>query len=416
MDRKIEPKKGLKKKHLPYVLGGAFVLLLLAWIVFGDHSKKLNIDKTSITVSPVAQGEFKDYVRVTGQVQPKTVVQLSPLEGGVVQEKVVEEGTLVKKGDVIIRLSNTSLNLEILNSEASLAEKENFLRNTRVTMEQEKLSLQQEMAQLLMNEERSKRKMNQYETLHTKKLVSTEEYLQAKEDYSLAKKRRELVAERQIQDSIYRSLQVLNLEASLRSMKQNMALTYQRLENLNVKSPISGQLGAIDVVLGQSISSGTKIGQVNDLSAYKIVADIDEHYIDRINAGLLGTFDRQGTNFSVEVRKVYPEVNAGKFKTDFVFAGENPDNIRAGQTYYINLEMGLPEEAIYIPRGSFYQTTGGNWIFVVSADGSSAERRKIKIGKQNPQFYQVLEGLNPGEKVIVSSYENFGENEKLIIK
>lgn len=415
MDIKLEKKKGIQKKHIPYIGVGAIVLLLLSMIIFSSGSKRLNVDSETLNISTVYSGVFNEYIRITGQVQPKTTIQLSPLEGGIVTEFVVEEGAMVEKGDIILRLNNSGLSLDILNTEASLAEKENFLRNTRVTMEQEKLSLQQEMAQLMSDESRAKRKYLQYKRLNEENLVSKEEFMQAEEDYLLQSKRRELVGNRQIQDSIYRSIQVDNMENSLNNMKKNMTLTYERLDNLNVKSPIAGQLGSIDVLLGQSISSGFRIGQVNDLSSYKIQANIDEHYIDRVSNDLLGNLERGGESYELRVNKVYPEVASGKFKTDLLFTSVVPDNIRAGLTYYINLATGTPDKAIYIPRGSFFQNTGGNWIFVISKDGSKAVRRPVKIGRQNPQYYEIIEGLSEGERVVTSSYDLFGDSEELVL-
>lgn len=416
MDRVLEKKKGLKKKHIPYVAGGVALLLILGWLIFGDHSSSLKVDSRTVTVETARKGQFNDYVRVNGNVLPITTVQVSPLESGNVDVKVVEEGALVKKGDVIVKLTNPQLNMQILTSEADLAEKENLLRNTRVSMEQEKLNLQKERLQLEMEVTRKKRKYEQYESLHKEQLISDEEYQQAKEDYELAIKQKTLVYERQEQDSLFRSLQVVNMEISLESMKKNMELIRQRVDNLNVKANIDGELGLLDVVLGQYVTAGTKVGQINDLSDYKIEAMIDEHYIDRVKPGLEGTFERQGTKFGLTVKTVFPEVRNGQFRTWCYLTGERPDNIRSGQTYYINLELGQPTDAIIIPRGAFYQTTGGSWIFVVSPDGDKAYRRPVKIGRQNPQYYEVLEGLDDGEKVIVSSYETYGDNEVLLLK
>ena len=323
---------------------------------------------------------------------------------------------MVRKGDVIVRITNPQLNMQILTSEADLAEKENLLRNTRVSMEQEKLNLQKERLQLDMDVARAKRKYEQYEALHREDLISNEEYLQAKENYELSLKQKELVFERQFQDSIFRSIQVDNMEISLESMKQNMALIRQRVDNLNVKANIDGELGQLDVVLGQYVNAGTKVGQINDLSDYKIEAMIDEHYIDRVKPGLEGTFERQGNKFGLVVRTVFPEVRNGQFRTWCYLTGERPENIRSGQTYYINLELGQPTEGIIIPRGAFYQTTGGSWIFVVSPDGDKAYRRPVRIGRQNPMYYEVLEGLEDGERVIVSSYDTYGDNQVLLLK
>ena len=390
-------------------------MAFIIWLIFGNHQASLKIDGRSVIIGNVEQGEFNDYVRVNGQVQTITTIQLSPLEGGGVEEKVVEEGAFVKRGDIIVRLSNSQLTLQILDSEANLAEKENFLRNTMVTMEQEKLNLQQDRLQLNLEVERKERKYKQYERLYEEKMLAREEYIQAKEDWELSVSRHALVLARQIQDSLYRNIQIENLEDNLSSMRRSMMLVRERVENLNVKSPIDGQLGALDVVLGQSLSSGMRIGQINDLSEYKIEANIDEHYIDRVKQGLDATFERQSATFDLTVSKVYPEVRNGQFKTDFRFTGERPDNIRAGQTYYINLQLGQPTNAVIIPRGAFYQKTGGTWIFVVTEEGDKAFKREIRIGRQNPQYYEVLEGLQPGEKVIVSSYENYGDNEILIL-
>ena len=418
MDRVIEKKKGIRavfrKKNIPYFLAGVFVIFVL-WLLLRDKSSTLKVDANTVTIGDVRLGEFDDYVRVSGQVQPITVVQVSLLEGGVVEEKLIEEGSMVKKGDVLVRLSNNTLGLQILQSEADLAEQENFLRNTTVTMEQEKLDLEKQRLEYTIDTERKKRKYEQYRRLDEDGLVAHEEYLQAKEDYELAVKSLELVIARQKQDSIYRSIQIGNLEESLESMRRSIQLVRQRVENLNVKSPIDGQLGSLDVILGQSIPEGTKIGQVNDLSDYKIEARIDEHYIDRVQSGLSATFERQGANFSTVVEKVYPEVTEGQFKADFYFEGERPDNIRIGQTYYLNLQLGQPTQSVYIPRGVFYQSTGGTWIYVLSEDGTKAYRRDIRIGRQNPQYYEVLEGLKPGEKVIISNYENYGKSDVLIL-
>ncbi len=416
MDIKIEQKKGFKKKHIPFVAGGMVLFLIVGWIIFGNHNSKLNVDSAKTSITSVTKGQFNDYIRVNGQVQPINTIQLSAIEGGMVAQKLIEEGSEVHAGDIIVRLTNPMLNLNILDSEAQLAEKQNFLRNTQVSMEQEKLNLKKEKLQLDMDVERKKRKYDQYKQLYNEKLTSKEEYLQAKEDYEYAVSGRQLVVERQKQDSIYRSVQISQMEESLHNMRQNLMLVRQRSENLNVKAPVDGQLGLLDVEIGQTIATGGRIGQISVLSDYKVEATIDEHYIDRVRVGLDATFERQDKNYSLRVRKVYPEVRDKQFKTDFVFNGERPDNIRAGQTYYINLQLGQPAEAILIPRGAFYQTTGGQWIFVVVADGSKAVRRKITIGRQNPNYYEVTSGLDEGEKVITSAYDIYGDVQELILK
>ena len=417
MDRVIEKKRGFQlKKHGPWVAGAALLALLIGWLLFGNHASTLRVSRDDVTISEVRQAEFKDYVRTNGQVLPIQVVQISPEEGGIVMEKVVEEGSMVHRGDVIVRLSNSSLDLQILNAEAELAEKQNLLRNTQVAMQQDRLNNQTEQAQLDMDTQRKQRTFEQNQRLYEEKLIGREDYLQSQEDYQLAAKKRTLVSQRLKQDSIYRTVQMDQMEDNLENMRRNVVLVRQRKDKLEVRSAIDGELGLLDVELGQSISPGQKIGQINDLSDYKVQAQIDEHYIDRVRQGLTATFTRGERQYSLQVRKVYPEVRDGKFRCDFTFVGERPDNIRTGQTYYIDLELGQPEQAVLIPRGTFFQTTGGQWIFVVDKSGNRAYRRPIRIGRQNPQYYEVLEGLEPGERVVTSAYEAFKDNEQLELK
>ncbi len=417
MDRKIEKKKGLAlaftKKALPF-WGGALLLVFIMWLIFRDDAKKLRIDADNVTIGTVTSGEFNDYIRISGQVAPMATIQISPLEGGVVQQIVTEEGSKVNQGDVILILSNENLDMQILNSEADLAEKENILRNTMIQMEQQKLSVEQEKLQLQMEVRRNKRTYEAQKDLYESGLIAKEDFLKAEEDYELSSSRLKLVENRAKQDSLYRSVEITQMRESLENMRQNMMMIRRRKDNLTIKAPIDGELGLLDVVLGQSVGAGTKIGQINNLDSYKIEAQIDEHYIDRVTPGLEATFERQSERYQAQIRKVYPEVRDGKFKADFKFMEQQPENIRSGQTYYLNLQLGQPVEAILIPRGAFYQKTGGKWIYVISPDGTKAVRRDIRIGRQNPQYYEVIEGLEPGEKVITSNYDNFGESDVLV--
>ena len=419
MDRKIESKKGIaqlfSKKKLPYWLGG-LVVVFVAYLLLRSDLRTFRVNADTLTVSEVISGEFNDYIRVSGQVQPMTTIQVSPLESGVVHEIFLEEGAQVKAGDKILELQNENLDMQILNSEADLAEKENLLRNTLISMEQEKLSVHQEMLQLETDVKRNRRAYEAQKQLYQEELIAREEYLRAEEDYDLAKSRLELVKNRAVQDSLYRNIQVKQMQESLSNMRVNMQMIRRRKEHLILTAPIDGELGLLDVVLGQSVSSGMKIGQINNLSSYKIEAQIDEHYIDRVMPGLEAQFERQDESYQAVIRKVYPEVRDGKFKADFKFDGTLPENIRTGQTYSLNLQLGQPEEAVMIPRGTFYQKTGGRWIYVVTEDGSKAYKREIRIGRQNPQYYEVLEGLEPGEEVITSGYDNLGDNDCLILK
>ena len=416
MDKIIEKKRGIARaftlKALPY-WGGILLIISLLVLFLRDNTSTMRVNPDTLTISEVIYGEFNDYIRLNGQVQPMTTIQISPLEGGVVQEIIVEEGAQVKAGDRILVLSNDNLDLQILNSEAELAEKENILRNTLISMEQQKLSLEQERLQLSTEVQRTRRTYEAQLALFTDSLIAREEYLRAEEDYRLALNRLQLVNNRAYQDSLYRSVQIQQMQESLDNMRLNMQMIRRRKDNLTIKAPIDGELGLLEASLGQSISQGTKIGQINNLDNYKIETLLDEHYIDRITPGLEATFARQDELYTAVIRKVYPEVRNGKFRADLKFIGTQPSNIRSGQTYYLNLQLGQPEQSILIPRGSFFQTTGGRWIYVLNADGKSATRRNIRINRQNPQYYEVLEGLQPGDRVITSSYELFGDNEML---
>ena len=417
MDKIIEKKTGWRvaftKKALPWWLG-ALLLVFVIYLIARPNNKTLRVNKDTVTISSAVKGEFNDYIRISGRVQPMTTIQLSPQEGGIVEKILIEEGSPVKAGDTILILNNDNLDLQILNSEAELAEKENILRNTQIQMEQQKLDVRQNVLEYGTNVERLRRAHEQQKALYEDKLIAKEEYLKAEEDYQLALQKYNLMTERSRQDSLYRGTQIDRMEESLENMQLNMSMIRKRKSNLIVKASIDGELGLLDVVLGQSIAAGTKIGQINSVGLYKVEAQIDEHYIDRVVAGLEATFERQGETYSTVIRKVYPEVRDGKFKADFKFDGEQPDNIRSGQTYYLNLQLGQPEETVIIPRGTFYQKTGGKWIYVVNKEGTKAVKREIRIGRQNPQYYEVLEGLEPGERVITSGYDTYGDSDVLV--
>lgn len=414
MDRKIKKTNPIYR----YLLYGAAAVALitgLMWLVLGSQTQAVKASKKQQTISRVTRGLFKDYVRLNGQVVPIQVVQVSPEEGGIVREKIIEEGSKVKKGDIILKLSNSNLDLQILNAEAELAEKQNLLRNTQITMQQDLLNNRTERISLDMDVRRKKRNYEQNKRLYHEKLISREEYLQSEEDYELAQKKHGLISQRLKQDSIYRSAQMEQMEENLANMRQNVLMVRERREKLNVRSSIDGELGLLDVELGQSIGAGEKIGQINDLSDFKVEVLLDEHYIDRVRTGLTATFVRDEKTYRLRIRKVYPEVRDGRFRIDMVFVGAHPDKIRSGQTYNLNLELGKSEQALLIPKGTFFQTTGGKWIFVLDKNGEKAYRRPIRIGRQNPQYYEVTEGLEPGEEVITSGYEAFKNNEILLL-
>ena len=415
MDRQIE-KKSFLRRYAWYIVAAAALAALLVWIVLGTTASTMTIDATDITISDVTRGKFDDYVRLNGQVLPIQVVQISPEEGGIVREKVVEEGTRVRKGDVILRLSNSNLDLQILNAEAELAEKQNLLRNTQVAMQQDRLNNRTEQATLDTDCDRKRRAYEQNARLYKERLISKEVYLQSREDDKLARRKQSLISQRLKQDSLYRHVQMAQMEDNLDNMRKNVLLVRDRKNKLEVRSAIDGELGLLDVELGQNIAAGQNIGQINDLSDFKVQAQIDEHYIDRVRPGLSASFSRDGKTYRLRVRKVYPEVRNGTFRTDFVFVGERPAQMRSGQTFYVELALGKSQQATLIPRGTFFQTTGGNWIFVLDKSGRKAYRRNISIARQNPQYYEVTDGLEPGERVITSGYEAFKDNEVLVIK
>lgn len=415
MDRQIE-KKSFLRRYAWYIAAAAALAALLLWIVLGTTASTMTVDASDITISDVTRGKFDDYVRLNGQVLPIQVVQISPEEGGIVREKVVEEGTRVRKGDVILRLSNSNLDLQILNAEAELAEKQNLLRNTQVAMQQDRLNNRTEQATLDTDCDRKRRAYEQNARLYKERLISKEVYLQSREDYKLARRKQSLISQRLKQDSLYRHVQMSQMEDNLDNMRKNVLLVRDRKNKLEVRSAIDGELGLLDVELGQNIAAGQNIGQINDLSDFKVQAQIDEHYIDRVRPGLSASFSRDGKTYRLRVRKVYPEVRNGTFRTDFVFVGERPAQMRSGQTFYVELALGKSQQATLIPRGTFFQTTGGNWIFVLDKSGRKAYRRNISIARQNPQYYEVTDGLEPGERVITSGYEAFKDNEVLVIK
>ncbi|MDX9773443.1 MAG: HlyD family efflux transporter periplasmic adaptor subunit [Bacteroidales bacterium] len=416
MDKPIPRKKGLQKKHIGYIAGAVVFLILLYVAFFADRTSTYRVEKEKLIIESVVEGQFNDYITVPGTVEPISTIFLDAQEGGRVEEILIEEGSMVKKGDVILRLSNPDLYLNILDSEAQLAEKENFLRNTQIAMEQDRLQIKRELLNLKYDIERKERNYLQNVALMKDSLISREEFLRSKEDVEMAQQSQELFIERQKQDSVFRSVQVNNLINNLDNMRRNLSLVRQRVENLNVRATVDGQLGLLVPEIGQSISRGANMGQINVLTSFKVTAQIDEHYIDRVKTQLTAKLDRQGTEFDLMVRRVYPEVRNGTFKIDMVFQDSIPENIRTGQTYYISLQLGQPKTAILVPIGGFFQETGGQWIFILDPTESFATRRDISIGRKNPKYYEVLEGLQPGEKVIISGYETFGKNEKLVFK
>ena len=416
MDTKLEKKKGLKLKHIGIVAIVVVLGYFIFKIAFGDSSSSLKVDKEKVTISKVMNDEFNDYISISGLVNPITTVYLGAYEGGRVSEILIEEGSMVKKGDVILILENRGLYGQILNSENSLATKENNLRQTQINFDKNRNAAQKSLLDSEYRLKQNKRHYEQYKSLYDDELIAKEEYLKAKENYELAFKSFEVNKFQTQQDSLLNTTSIRDLNKDLSRMKKTLSMEYERIENLNVKAPIDGQLGFLDAEIGKQIGQGQNIGQINVLTNFKIESTIDEHYIDRIRRGLSGSFERKGTVYQLNLKKVYPDVRDGKFKIDMVFTDAKPDNIRTGQSYYIKLQLGAPTEALLLPRGAFFQSTGGQWVYVVDASGEFAIKRQVKIGKQNPKYYEIIEGLDPNEEVITSSYDNFGESDKLILK
>ncbi|WP_167612094.1 efflux RND transporter periplasmic adaptor subunit [Maribellus sediminis] len=416
MDRKIEKKKGIRPKHIIYVVGALAFVFLMFKILKDANVSSLKVDRDKITIEEVKYGEFNDYIRTNGTVEPISTIYLDAEEGGQVKERLIEEGADLKKGDVILVLENRSLYQEIMNSESNLAQKQNMLRQTRISFESARI----ESKRLLLNSDfdiiKKKRNYEQQQALYKDELASKEDYLAAKEDYEYAFEMQKINRMKADNDSMIMATEMIQLEEDLKKMQKTLDLVYERLDNLNVKSPVDGQLGMLDAEIGQSIGRGTRIGQINVLTDYKIEALIDEHYIDRVRAGLSATFERQNSLFNLKVKKVYPEVRNSQFQIDLVFTDERPTNIRTGQTYYINLQLGQPEQSTLVSLGGFFNSTGGQWIYVVDPSGAFATKRNIRIGRKNPKFYEVLDGLQDGEKVITSGYDLFGDNDKLILR
>lgn len=416
MDTEIKRKYPWLRKYGWWV--AALVVLggLLAWGLLANRESSYTTGTEGMLTGEISKGTFNDFIRLTGRVETGVVVQVSALETGIVEKKWVEEGAMLHPGDIILTLHNPNLRQQILDSEAQLAEKQNMLRDTELAMEKERLQVRQDILTSRMQLAQKRRAYEQQKTLYAENLVSREDYIKAGEDYELAKENLKLLEDRLRQDSIYRRVQLAQMRESLDNMRQNFELVRQRADNLNVRASHSGQLGSLTAELGQNIASGQQVGQINILDNYKVSVSIDEHYVDRVSAGLSASSERSGKKMGLNVVKVYPEITEGKFKADLLIDGDMPSNVRVGQSLPVDLLLGESSEAVLLPRGSYFQTTGGKWIYVLDESGKKAHRREIRIGRQNPMYYEVLEGLQPGERVILSSYSNFGAAEVVNIK
>ncbi|SDD59094.1 HlyD family secretion protein [Pricia antarctica] len=416
MDIKLEKKKGLRPKHYGYIALGLLILFAGYQLIFASSVSTFRTEKDKLSVAEVTQGKFDDYITINGNVAPIATIYMDAYEGGRVEEKLIEEGAMVKKGDIILKLENISLYEQILQSESSLALKQNDLRSTKLTFDSRQVEGRKALATASTELQKLKRNFEQNQALYKDELISKEAYQLSKENYELSQKQYEIVKVQTDNDDELRETSLPVLETDLNRMQKTLGMVYQRLDHLNVRAPADGQLGFLDAEIGQSIAQGERIGQINVLTDYKIEATIDEHYIDRVVRDLTAVLDRNGEEYPLRLRKVYPEVRNGKFKVDLVFTDNRPVTIRTGQSYNIKLQLGESSDALLLPKGSFFQSTGGQWIFVVGPDGEEALKRNIRIGKQNSRYYEVLEGLQAGEKVITSNYDSFGEAEKIVLK
>jgi HlyD family secretion protein len=416
MDRRIERKKWPRRRLLFWGGIALAVIVVVSLFLFADTRSSLNVEQDKISIATAKSGPFQEFIPVTGTVQPIKTVYMDALDGGQVKAVYVEEGAFVKQGDSLLRMDNTNVQMEMMFREADLYDQMNNLRATRLAMEQNRLTLSQQAAEVAYQINVQKRNFERAEVLKEKGMISDEEYQNAKDDFDYWSTRQGLIAESQRQDSIMRQLQIEQLEQSIERMQKNVGIVKEKFDNLVVRAPISGQLTSLNAEIGELKSSGSRLGQIDVLDSYKLRAAVDEYYITRIAPGLAADCEIGDQSYRLSVKKVYPEVRNNRFDIDLVFDGDVPKGIRRGQSIQVRLALGEPTTALIIPRGGFYQTTGGNWIYVVDKGGDYAVRRTIKIGRQNPTSYEVLEGLEPGERVITSSYDNFGDFEKLVLK
>lgn len=414
MDKKIE-KKYWSKKRISLISGGAVVALLLLYnLIFADHRSKLNVEKDKITVSTVTKGTFDQYIVVTAVVLPLKTIRLDAIVGGYVSQKYLEGGSMVKRGDSILRLENQNLMMDFVNHETEIYRLINELQNTRQTLKQNRFTMQQTVANLDYQIEQAKDLYDRTKQLVDEKIVSRQEFNKNKIDYERLVKQKQIEVESQRFQEENAKIQIERLESTIARTQRNLQMMKDNLNNLILKAPIDGQLSSVDAEIGGSITAGQNIGQIDDLHGFKMRAEVDEHYISRVFPGLKANFDFNNTSFPLSIIKVYPEVKNGRFNVDMKFEKETPDGIRRGQSSPIRLELGKSSSAILLPVGGFFSDTGGNWVYVVDKGGKRAVKRNISLGQKNPQYFEVLEGLQEGEQVITSSYENFGDKEVLV--
>lgn len=404
-------------RRIVMVVGGVALLALIAWAYINTlGGRRLRVDTERLSTATVEYGPFQEYALITGNVLPRTTVYLDAVEGGRVEEIFVEEGTRVAAGAPLLRLSNNDLQLRLINADAQRIEQINRVQDMQFRMEQNALDLRQQLAEMNYQIDRLQRIHERNADLFSKQLISEQEYDQTAKELAYWQRNKELTLSGYRADSLRTADQLRGMQGSVQRMDANFAVIQEILDNLTVRAPISGQLTALNVEIGELHSPGYRFGQIDELDGFKLRAQVDEFYISRVFGGQTGrTLPVAGEEYELVVRRVYPEVENGRFEVDLDFVGDQPPGVRRGQTVRFRLEMSDPADAILVPKGGFVQTTGGSWIYVVGDDGL-ARRRDIQVGRQNPQFIEVVDGLQPGETVITSSYESFGDADILVLK
>jgi HlyD family secretion protein len=416
MDRPIE-KKTWTKKRIIMLAGGVAFVALVVFIIFSAFGKsKLNVDSERMTIAEVRRSNFREFIPVTGTIQPISTIFLDLQEGGRVEEIYVEDGAVLKEDQPILRLGNTDLELSIINQETSVSTMLMNMQLVQTNARQNTVSKQTMLVDMDNQLKESKRLYDLNERLFKSNTVAEQDFLEAKNRYEYMLEKRALALEILKQDSIASEQQMAQQKDSYERSLSALALMRRKFDDLTVRAPVEGQLTSLDAEIGQSKGKSQRIGQIDVLSGFKVRVDVDEHYISRIYTGLEGQYRLGDTIYTLTIKKVYTQVTAGRFAVDMLFEGKMPETIRRGQTLQIRIALSDETDALIIPRGGFYQQTGGNWIFKVSKDGNKAWRIPIRIGRQNPDYYEVLEGLDPGDRVVVNSYENYGDIQELRIK
>ena len=410
-------KKRFTASRIAMIIGGVLILGLIIFVlVSSGGNSKLNVQKERISINTAQQGVFQENIPVNGVVLPITTIYLDALEGGRVEEKYVEDGAVLEAGEPILRLSNTDLELSLINQETQVY---NLLTQMQISQNAARQNTINRLNQLTDVENsliEAERVYNLNKKLFDKKAIGRQELIESQNNYNYQKERMELAQQVLQQDSIATKQEVSQAQNSYSRTQSALELMRKKVGDLIVRAPVDGQLTSLDAEIGQSKNKGERLGQIDVLSGYKVRADIDEHYISRIYPGQKGTFTFDGKQYTLEIRKVYTQVVNGKFQVDMHFVDEVPQGIRRGQTLQIRLALSEEKQALLIPKGGFFQQTGGNWIFKVSEDGNSAYRTDIRLGSQNTEYYEVLDGLQPGDKVITSSYDNYGDIQELVLE